>query len=180
MQKYTLTLIVLLSFILAACASMDGTPTSDIEIDAKADDKVNFKGLKSYAWFGTAGILKDPDGKWEPPEFDADSELKFLIDRELRKRGMSETSNNPDVLVAFALAIDMDALKLGANDPDSNQFNIENVPKGALVVMMINPETLRPIWTGVATAEKQEKATSETQKKRLDYVVTGMLDKLPN
>ena len=66
----------------------------------------------------TAQIVNDPLGKWEPPGFDADAEIKFLIDRELRKRGMSQNSIDPDLVVVFAAGIDMDALELKV-DPET-------------------------------------------------------------
>jgi hypothetical protein len=94
---------------IAGCAS---SVTKDIMIDAQADPKVDFKGYATYTWLGSAAIVYDPDGKWEPPQFDADAEIKFLIDRELRKRGMSEDSVNPDMIVAFAAGIDMASMKI--------------------------------------------------------------------
>ena len=87
--------------LLSSCAP---TPTKDIVVDVQADPKANLNGYKTYAWFGAAAIVSDRYGQWEPPAFDADAEIKYLIDRELRKRGMSQSSPlvNPDVIVAFA------------------------------------------------------------------------------
>ena len=123
--------------------------------------------------------LRDPEGKWEPPGFDADAEIRFLVDRELRKRGMTETSGNPDFLVAYLLGIDMTALKL-KEDPETKIYNTEKIPKGALVIMLIDPESRRAIWIGKATAQPEEKMDMETRKKRLDYVITKMLKQLPS
>jgi hypothetical protein len=89
---------------LYGCATF---PTGDIAIGAAADKKVNFSGYKSYDWFAGAGIVNDPEGKWEPPGFDADAQIRFLINRELRKRGVTETADKPDFLVAYVLGIDM-------------------------------------------------------------------------
>jgi len=180
MKNLNFVLMALIGLMITACANMGGTPTSDIHINTKSDQQFNVKNVKSYAWFGTVGVLRDTEGNWVPPEFDADSELRFLVNRELRKHGMSETANKPDVVVSFVLAVNMDNMKMGKDDPNSNHFNLENVPNGALVVLLAEPESQKVLWTGVATAEKQTNATTEIQKKRLDYVVTEMLDKLPN
>ena len=110
-RNYTL-FYVAISALLVGCASV---PTKDIEVDAQADPKANFSGYKSYAWLGSAAILSDIYGQWEPPTFDADAEIKYLIDRELRKRGMLQNSTDPDLIVAFAAGIDMDALGLKEN-----------------------------------------------------------------
>ena len=36
-----------------------GSLTSDIKAESAADEKVNFSGMKSYAWFGGLGALVD-------------------------------------------------------------------------------------------------------------------------
>ena len=102
MKKRLLTLIGAL-LLVAGCASV----TKDIKVETDVDPKANLAGYTSYTWLGSAAILYDPEGKWEPPEFDADTEIKFLIDRELRAHGLSESMSNPDLIVAFAAGIDM-------------------------------------------------------------------------
>ena len=105
-RNYTLLLAAVV-MLLAGCSSV---PTKDITVDAQANPKANFSGYKTYAWLGSAAILNDVYGQWEPPAFDADAEVKYLIDRELRKRGMMQNSTDSDVIIAFAAGIDMDAL----------------------------------------------------------------------
>ena len=139
---------------------------------------MNFSGYKSYGWLAAAGILRDPEGKWEPPGFNADAEIKFLVDRELRKRGLTETGTNPDFLVAYVLGIDMEALKLKEN-PDTKLTTLENIPKGGLILVLIDPQTARASWVAVATAELNEEMDMETRKARLEYAVTKMIKELP-
>jgi hypothetical protein len=174
MRLLVLVLTLSLSF-LSACATI---PTGDIKIESEADKKVNFSGYKSYGWLAAAGILRDPEGKWEPPGFNADAEIKFLVDRELRKRGLTETGTNPDFLVAYVLGIDMEALKLKEN-PDTKLTTLENIPKGGLILVLIDPQTARASWVAVATAELNEEMDMETRKARLEYAVTKMIKELP-
>jgi hypothetical protein len=152
--------------------------TKDISVDTDSDPKTNFSGYKSYAWLGSATIVYDAEGKWEPPSFDADAEIKFLIDRELRKRGMVEDSLNPDMIVIFAAGVDMDVMQYKV-DPESEIDLLENVPLGALSVVLVDADTEIVIWAGLATAEIQEEPSSEVVKKRLDYAVTEMFKELP-
>ncbi len=166
-------IIVLMLF--AGCASV---PTKDIQIDTQADPKADFSGYKSYAWLGAAAIVNDPHGQWEPPQFDADAEIMFLIDRELRKRGMSETTADPDLVIAYAAGIDMEALGL-KTDTETKMDMLENVPQGGLVVVFVNSRSGFVIWVGVATAELQESPDTQTVKARMDYAVTQMFKKLP-
>jgi hypothetical protein len=165
----------LLAFV-AGCASV---PKQDIQIEAQADPKARFSGYKSYEWLGSAGIMNDPEGKWKSPGFDADQEIKFLIDRELRRRGMSEDSAGPDLYVAFALGVDMEALKL-RQDPQTKMDVLTNVPQGGLVVVLVDSQTGLVIWAGVAQGEvQQQHANTTTAKARLDYAVTEMMKKIP-
>ena len=174
-MRYLLSVITLSLFLLSACATI---PTKDITIDTDADEKVAFSSYKTYEWLAAAGILSDPEGNWEPPGFDADAEITFLIDRELRKRGMTESSRNPDLYVAYVLGVDMDALKLKEN-PETKISTLKNVPGGALLLVLIDAQSTDAVWAGLATAEIQQDMDMETRKKRLDYVVTNMLKELP-
>ena len=174
-MRYLLSVIVLSFLLLSACATI---PTKDITIDTDADPKVAFSGYKTYEWLAAAGILSDPEGNWEPPGVDVDGEITFLINRELRKRGMTETNRKPDLFVAYVIGVDMDALKLKEN-PDTKISTLENVPGGALLLVLIDAQSTDAVWAGLATAEIQQDMEMETRKKRLDYVITNMLKELP-
>lgn len=170
MKSIHITIVALFFLLITGCAS---NLTKDIEVDAEADPKANLAGYKTYAWLGSAAILNDPQGKWEPPAFDADAEIKFLIDRELRNRGIKEVGVSPDLIVGFAAGIDMEALEL-VEDKDSKLQVLENVPKGGLVVVLIDGDTGIPVWAGAAVADIQQEITSDDVRKRLDYAVTQM------
>ncbi len=147
-------------------------------MDAEADAKANLKGYKTYAWLVSAQILYDPAGQWEPPQFDADAEVKWLIDRELRKRGMTEVAANPDIIIGFVAGVDMEALELTEN-PETKLVKVKNIPKGALALIFIDASTGYPIWIGSAEGNIQEKPSTETVRKRLDYAVSEMFKLLP-
>jgi len=170
MKKIYATFVVLLFLFITACAS---PLTQDIKVDTEADPKANLAGYKTYAWLGSAAILFDPHGKWEPPAFDADAEIKFLIDRELRNRGIKEVAVNPDLIVGFAAGIDMEALELVENKESKLQV-LENVPKGSLVIVLIDGVTGIPVWAGAALGDVQQEISSDDVRKRLDYAVTQM------
>jgi len=175
MNRNYLPVFIIALMLIGGCASV---PTKDIQVDAQFDPKANFSGYKTYAWLGAAAIINDPYGQWEPPQFDADAEIMFLIDRELRKRGMSETTAGPALVVAFAAGIDMEALGLKV-DTKTKLDMLENVPQGGLVVVLVDSRSGFVIWIAVATAEVQESPDTQTIKGRLDHAVTQMFKKLP-
>ena len=174
MKKIIIAILVTVWFV-TGCTQV---PTKDITIETEADPKADFSGYKTYAWLGSAAILHDEFGQWEPKDFDADAEIKFLLDRELRGRGMSENSSAPDLFVAFAAGIDMDALDL-KTDPETKTDMLENVPKGALAVVLIDADSAFVIWAGVASGEVQQNADADMAKARLDYAVKQMIKKIP-
>ena len=171
--RHAILLVVALLFT-AACAS---TLTSDIEVKTETASKANLKAYKTYAWLGSAEIVNDPKGQWEPPEFVADAEIRYLINAALRDKGMTEVAANPDVLVGFAAGIDMATLEIKEN-PDNKMQTLENVPKGALVVMLVDPKTRQPVWVGEALANVQKKLPSKDVKARLKYAVKEMFDQM--
>jgi len=173
MKNIIFSVFVLAAFI-TGCASV---PKDDIEIKTAADPKVNFNGYKTYAWLGSAGIVNDPEGMWEPPQFDADAEIQYLINSALRKRGMNEVNIDPDMLVAYAVGVDMAALEL-KQDPESKLSTLENVPQTGLVVTLIDPDTGFVTWAAVATGEIKNLAP-DMAKKRLEYAVNAMFKDLP-
>ena len=174
MNKYRLALIGAM-LLATGCVN---SATKDIMVDTDADPKVDFKAYTTYAWLGSAAILNDPEGNWEPPEFDADAEIKFLIDRELRKHGMSESSVDPDLIVAFGAGIDMTTMEIKV-DPESELETLDNVPMGALTVILIDSNTKRAIWGGIASGEVTQNPDSAVIKQRLDFAVSSMFKKLP-
>ncbi len=64
-------------------------------------------------------------------------------------------------------------------DPKSDLVVLENVPMGALTVILVDGNSGLAIWAGVATAEIQQSPDQDTIKKRLNFAVTGMFKELP-
>ena len=170
-QFASLAFILLLS----ACTT---TPTSDISVDADADPKASFSGFKSYSWLAAAEILHDPEGQWEPRNVDLDAEVRFIINSELRKRGMAEVASNPDMLIAYAAGIDMASLGLKEN-PETREKLLTNISKAALVVAFVDADTGYVIWIGEAVGEVQQQADEATVRARIEYAISEMFRLLP-
>jgi hypothetical protein len=176
MRKYKSVIsAIVIGLFVTACAT---ALTKDIKVDTESAPNANLGAYKTYAWIAAAQILNDPAGQWEPRKFDADAEIRFLINNELRKKGMSEVDRNPDMLVAYIAGVDMAALEL-KEDPKQEMEVLKNSPKGALAVMFIDTATIKPIWAGVAVGNVKTERSAEDSKKRLNYAVAEMFKKLP-
>ena len=170
---YPVTLLIL-TIILSAYAS---TLTKDIEVVTASDPKVNLKAYTKYAWLGSAALLNDPEGKWQPAKFDISSDIKFLIDRELRKKDLLEVADqDAEIAISFFTGVDMEAKGLKA-DPNTQVEIPTNVPKTALIVVALDIQTGFVIWMSVATGDINEDASIETTKARINYAVTKMFNK---
>ena len=169
MKFRTLILLLFAMGTLAGCA----TVTQDIRIETETAPGIDLAAYQTYGWLLSAKVVNDPYGNWEPPGFDADSELRFLINRELRDKGLNEVTRQPDLLVAFAAGINMEVFEINT-EPGSDIYNLTNAPKGALVVMLVDRTTNRPVWAGSAEGDVKSDRTTEEVGKRLAYAVKTM------
>ena len=175
MKKFILALLAAFYLVLSGCASV----TKDITVDAATDPKANISGYKTFAWLGAGEILNDPEKKWKQTDIPVAGDLKYLIDRELRKRGLVLASpENADLAVAFFVGIDMEAQKLKKN-PDTKVEMLQNIPEAGLVIALVDTQSGFVVWVGEAVGELQKDATDEEVRERLDYAVTEMIKLLP-
>jgi hypothetical protein len=166
--------VLLLGAVSASCASV----VKDIRVEGAHDPKVNFGALKTYTFVGGIGALFDSGGEWAPRELDIASEISWLVEREMKARKFTAVTQEPDVLVVFAVAVDMEAL-VAKYDKDKSIWFIENVPTGALFVALLDPVTTEAIWLGAAAADILEDPDKEIVKKRLDHAVKEIFRTLP-
>jgi len=155
----------------SSCATL----TDDIVVETHANPDVNYHAYKTYAWAGSAQIIFDPVGQWEQPTLDTDKEVKFVINRELRERGLVQVTSHPDLLVAFAAGIDTSILELKDN-PNSDKKIVTNVPKAALLIALVDANTGYTVWIGYAVGDAQQQQTIENIRTRIDFAVKEIFD----
>jgi hypothetical protein len=174
MRAIRFGLPLLAAWLLAGCASV----TSDIRVETRSDPKVDLNNYHTYGWLGSGEIVNDPRGNWEPPEFDADAEIRRMLGRELRRRGMREVASDAQLVVAFSAGINTEVFRIVEN-PDNKLYELANAPRAALVVVLIDPRTRYPVWVGTAVGDVKADHTPAEVRKRIDYAVTNMLRQAP-
>ncbi len=172
-QLFRFSFIPFLFMLLIGCAPY----AKDIRVETELAPKADITSYKSYAWLGDVSILNDPNEKWKPSGLDISSEIKFVIDRELRASGLHLSNDKPDLAVSFLVGADMDSMQLKI-DPESKLESLKNVPEAALVVILIDVATENVIWLGKAEGEVQEDADPVLVQKRIDYAITKMFKEL--
>lgn len=172
-----LRIIVLPCFLLfGACAK---APTSDIKTAAAVDETIKFSGYQTYGWFAGIGLIKDDTGRWNNGDIDVAAELKFEIDKRMRERGINESSANPQLLVGFLIAANVDQLK-EISDRGGDVSSVEGVGKSALVIELVDASTKHTVWVGAAAGDAQTGRSTDELKERLDYAVTALFKALPD
>ncbi|OQK15809.1 hypothetical protein AU255_16595 [Methyloprofundus sedimenti] len=174
MQKFLTLFGVLVFSLLTACSTVS---TQDIKVETESDSKVNLAAYHSYVWIGASSVLNDPEEKWQPTEVDLAGDIKYLIDRELRKNNIFGVKDDADLGVAYFLGVDMDAMQLKVN-PETETIVLENVPKGALVVALVDMQTGYVVWLGSARADIAKTFQADIARERLDYAISKMFKNL--
>jgi len=166
---------LIICILAAACSAQ---LTKDIKVTAKQRPGVDLSHYRTFAWLDSAQVVNDPLGQWEPPDFDSDAEVKRLVAHELVKRGITLATGKPDMVVTFVAGIDMASLEL-REDPEKGAETLQNIPKGALVVVLADAATRVRLWVGVAAGDVGQQYDSAAVRRRLDYAITGMFRQYP-
>ena len=168
-------IVVFALLVLGACAN---PLTKNIEVESQASANADFGAISSYQWLASAQILNDPRGQWEPRGLDGDAEIRFLINRELRARNITEVASDPDVFVAYVAGVDMAALDW-EKDPKTELKVLTEHAEGAIAVVLVDARTGDPIWGAIASDRVEGQSSVEDTRTRLDYAVSRMFRQLP-
>lgn len=167
--------------LMAVLAVASGCATSTlydgIQISAVADPKVDLKSVRTYEWAIGASIMRDTTASWQAPNFDVNDEFGFLIEKELRDKGLRPVNKDPDVYVAFLIVANVEQAKLVRDK--AGDLNLENDSAGALVVELMDPASLEPVWRGAVVAPVRDDITDDQRRDRFAYAVHQVLAKLP-
>jgi outer membrane lipoprotein-sorting protein len=150
--------------------------TSDINVVQSQSEKANLKGYKTYAALSPKGIILDSKGTWIPNNINAHAEIQHMIKTEMDKKGKQLVISNPDFYVAYALGVDMDAIKEKVDKKD--QVKIENIPSAGLAIVFTDAKTNEVIWMSVAEGELKKGLSMDDRKKRVQYAIQKMLNGL--
>jgi len=176
MNKVCLLIILLVVLAVVGCAPV--SVTGDISVEVERDQSADFDSYKTFGWSGKLLSLNDPEGRWHRPDFPMAPQTATAIKKELLSRGITEVAEHPDLKVLFAIGVDM--APSGSNG-EAQQISelTQSIPRGALGVFLLDPQSRRPVWSGVATGNALEKPNQETFTERLDYAIKEMFKSFP-
>jgi len=174
MQRFKNIALLCALLLLNACSPAN----KDIKITAEIEPTAIFSQYQSYDWLAASGLMNDPEQTWQSTGVNISGDIKYLIDRELRKRKLYRTNGKPDLAVSFFIGVNMDNQELKIDEETKIELK-KTIPKAGLVVVLSDVETGKVVWMGIATGEVQENRTAELVRNRLDFAVTEMFKHLP-
>lgn len=140
------------------------------------------KALRTFDW-----AIEDPPTTGD--ERLRDPELRKLVlaalTKEFAERNISQTSNGPDFLVNFHLAV-TERLTASSARP-KYRYNPSYAPEtymrtfeeGSLILDIINPNNKRLLWRGVVQTEIEAKPEPEVRAQRIRTAVRTLMRRFP-
>ncbi len=122
------------------------------------DHSVDFSKYKTFCW------MTGCEFKFNGPEYLNDSllreSLKASLIRELESKGLQEDSNNPELLVGFAITVQDEQAVIYHRAEDSHVYyqplttdrEVINYLKGTLIIGMADKTESRMVWQSHAVS----------------------------
>lgn len=147
------------------------------DVNYNYDQTVNFSNFKTYKWAAVEGAMY--------PNEIADKNIRASVDAQLAKKGFTKTETNPDLLVAYQVAVDkeqkIDTWGSGywywGGGMQSTTVSTINI--GTLVLDMYEPAEKKLVWRGTATKTLNPKNSPEKRQKNLQKAMEKLLKNYP-
>jgi len=148
------------------------------DVNYNYDQAADFTKYKTYKW---AAI----EGKMYPDQI-VDKNIRGAATAELAKKGLTLTESNPDLLVAYDIAIDkqqqIDSWGSGYwgwYGGGMTSTTVSTINVGTLVLDMYEPAGQKLVWRGTATKTLNPKNSPEKRQKNLQKAMEKLLKNYP-
>lgn len=178
--------ILLLLLIVSSC-----TPV--LNVQSNYDHEVNFSKFRNYGWYQVESPIVRADLKYNTS---INQQIKAAIESELVRNGMLPADTNPDLLIAYDIALPptLDPTSDGSlstnfgysywygyrynySPASVDDFrNIQEYPSGTLVIDLIDADTNELVWRGWAEADIDPISIAERD---LNRVVANIMSQFP-
>lgn len=192
-QAYYFCNFLICLFLFTACSSV---PMADMEIAYPLT--TDFNSFRSFSWYKAE--VPTPRMGGSGPEYNVllDQYVRESVADEMRKSGLQLDTEDPDLLVAYDIAVDTTKAPSSANKfPEGFGYGysywygyrfrydtsalfdykpIDTLPPGTLVIDIINPDTNELLWRCYADAYINPSTQDEDYVK---LVVADILSEFP-
>ena len=118
-----------------------------------------------------------------------DERVVTSLEAELKRKGFKRATENPDVLVSYAVAMDASISGSDINEAYAEEFPIEvpepepgqdlNYHKGALIVDFVESESRKLLWRGAIMADVSMEVSEREKDRRVRHSVHVLLGHFP-
>ena len=171
--------------VLLFCAVILAAGCSSVSVSHDFDSKVDFAGLRTYGWLTTPESTSESVQRELQTNSLIESRVKKAVNRQLAAKGLKETTQDPDFLVAFHTGVqdktDVQSWGYGYGYWGMRGGGVSTIhyQEGTLILDFIDPESDNLIWRGVGKKVVSEKTTPEKSQKNIDQAVERILSKYP-
>jgi hypothetical protein len=173
MKRFMITVILFAATLFTSCSSI--TVTDDF---LKNADLTSYKTFNWISLPKTAFIVR----KEEPPNRSLiEKILKDSVNNQLTIRGVSQNSDNPDLLISYLFGADVtnwnDLLYKGGNQ---DNLNVQQYKKGAILLDFVDGKTRELLWRVDASDIEGRNPTPDKIEKTIKETVAKMFKNFPS
>jgi hypothetical protein len=172
--------------VLLFCAVLLAAGCSSVSVSHDFDPKVDFASLRTYGWISAP---KSTSSDSIQRELASDSliegRVKKAVNQQLALKGLRETTQNPDFLVAFHTGVedktDIQSWGYGYGywGMGGGGISTINYQQGTLILDFVDPKTQNLIWRGVGKEVLSGGTSPEKRQERINDAVQAILKKYP-
>ncbi|NOX16731.1 MAG: DUF4136 domain-containing protein [Chlorobi bacterium] len=162
---------------------------SSVSVNTDYDDSVDFSQYKTYKFYSG----KDLDGDALAKHPLAKKRIVNSIKKALNAKGFTETSDNPDLIIATYAGIDqkMNVTTYGGHygygwyspywggGMGVTQTDVNYYDEGTLIIDVVDAKKKALVWRGTGTQILRDYSSNEERQANIDDVVSQILDDFP-
>ena len=160
---------------------------SSIQIDHDYDPDANFSQYKTYDWLPQQATAQGNAQQAQERNTLLDQRIKEAVNEQLSREGLTRTSDNPDLLIAYHTGVEnkVDVTDWGYTYGSyyygypRRDVTVYQYQTGTLIVDLIDSAGKELVWRGSAQATLLENPTPEKVQQRIDNAVARMFEKYP-
>ena len=171
--------------LLLLCAVLLAAGCSSVSVSHDFDSQTNFANLRTYSWIAAPESTSESVQKELQTNSLIEGRVKAAVNRQLAAKGLKETTQDPDFLVAFHTGVqdktDIQSWGYGYGYWGMRGGGVSTIhyQEGTLILDFIDPKGKNLIWRGVGKKVVSERTTPEKSEKEINQAVERILSKYP-
>jgi hypothetical protein len=171
--------------VLLFCAVLLVAGCSSVSVSHDFDRQTDFANLRTYGWISAPESTSENVQRELEKNSLVEGRVKMAVNRQLAAKGLRETTQDPDFLVAFHTGVqdktDVQSWGYGYGYWGMRGGGVSTIhyQEGTLILDFIDPKSDNLIWRGVGKKVVSEKTTPEKSEKVINQAVEEILKKYP-